>query len=287
MTEADYPPSPPTVPGYALPPGTYRAERVHHTSHVRLFVLLTVSLAVVVGVLVTVTWLKAPQPPKYTCDHPPACGRPPVRPPAGTVPGVVSGPPVPQGLLDPAAGTAHLDLKSALPSAVQPLPRAAQAAHSFPVYTAHDGAFTVEYPPGATVDGTGVSWGYKGGQAVFLSAPADNRTAREMVETLIQKLYPSATIDYQIPNAMVGYQPGYGEIDNVFTTQSGSASYTHLRVLAMIAVKNDLALIALAVGPYHKFTQADVEHPSGANLDIAALMGPFVNSFRWAGDPPR
>jgi hypothetical protein len=286
MNEPD-PPSPPNFPGYAVHPGPYQAARVRHTSHARLFMILGVSLTLVVAVLVTVAWLIAPPTPKYTCDHPPACGRPPVRPPAGTVPGVVSGPPVPTGLLDPPGGGAHSSVKSGPPSAAQPFPRAARPVYSFSVFRSGDGAFTVEYPPGATVDQSGVSWRYNGGQAVFLGVPARNRTAREIAETVIQKLFPSATIDYPIPNAMVGYQPGYGEIDNVFTTQSGSASYTHLRVLAMVAVKHDLALIAFAVGPYHKFTQADVDHPSGANLEIAMLMGPFVNSFRWTGDPPR
>ncbi len=48
------------------------------------------------------------------------------------------------------------------------------------------------------------------------------------------------------------------------------------------------ALIAAAVGPYHEFgPKSGASKPSGANLQLALDMGKYVNSFRWAGDPPR
>ena len=49
---------------------------------------------------------------------------------------------------------------------------------------------------------------------------------------------------------MVGYQPGYGEIADCWP-QGANSSYMRMRVLVMVAVKNDLALVAAAVGPYH------------------------------------
>jgi hypothetical protein len=61
-----------------------------------------------------------------------------------------------------------------------------------------------------------------------------------------------------------------------------------LRVLMMVAVKNGLALIASAVGPYHKFSpDYGAGQPSGANLELALDMAKYVNSFRWSGDPSR
>jgi hypothetical protein len=86
---------------------------------------------------------------------------------------------------------------------------------------------------------------------------------------------------------MVGYQLGYGEVDDVYP-QDGSGKYQRLRVLVMVAVKNDLALIAAAIGPYHQFTpDFGLGQPSGANLELALDMSKYVNSFMWRGDPPR
>jgi hypothetical protein len=56
----------------------------------------------------------------------------------------------------------------------------------------------------------------------------------------------------------------------------------------MVAVKNGLALIAAASGPYHRFSpDFSTGQPSGANLQIALDMAKYVNSFMWRGDPPR
>lgn len=51
---------------------------------------------------------------------------------------------------------------------------------------------------------------------------------------------------------MVGYQPGYGEVADTWP-QSSTASYRRIRILVLAAVKNDLALVAFATGPYHAF----------------------------------
>ena len=54
----------------------------------------------------------------------------------------------------------------------------------------------------------------------------------------------------------------------------------------MVAVKNDLALIAGAVGPYHAVRPGlRVGQAVGANLQLALDMGKYVNSFSWRGDP--
>ena len=56
----------------------------------------------------------------------------------------------------------------------------------------------------------------------------------------------------------------------------------------MVAVKNDLALIAAAVGPYHAVRAGlRLGQAVGANLQLALDMGKYVNSFTWRGDPPR
>jgi hypothetical protein len=92
---------------------------------------------------------------------------------------------------------------------------------------------------------------------------------------------------YEIPNAMVGYQPGYGLAADCWP-QASNASYSRMRVVVMVAVKNDLALVAGAAGPYHAFgPDFGSGKPSGANLQLALDMGKYVNSFHWRGDPLR
>jgi len=56
----------------------------------------------------------------------------------------------------------------------------------------------------------------------------------------------------------------------------------------MTAVKNDVALVAFATGPYRAFgPDSGPGIPSGANLQLAQDMGKYVNSFQWNGDPVR
>ena len=126
-----------------------------------------------------------------------------------------------------------------------------------------------------------------GGVMQFFSEPAAGRSPRDIAKATVKKSYPDATVAYEIPNAMVGYQPGYGEIYD-YWPQNPSARSSRIRILVMVAVKDDLALIASAEGPFREFgPDSGPGHPSGANLQIAEDMGRYVNSFTWRGDPPR
>jgi len=61
-----------------------------------------------------------------------------------------------------------------------------------------------------------------------------------------------------------------------------------MRIMVLVAVKDELALIAYAVGPYHQFGPTfGPGPPSGANLELAQDFGKYVNSFEWRGDPTR
>jgi len=103
----------------------------------------------------------------------------------------------------------------------------------------------------------------------------------------LRRTHPNARTSYEIPNPMVGYQPGYGVVADVWP-QDEDARYRHLRVLLLVAVRNDLALVAGAVGPFREFgPTVGPGRPSGANLEIAQDLGRYVNSFMWRGDPPR
>jgi hypothetical protein len=294
-------------PAYAMPAGCYAAPPVHHTSHRRLLVILGVGLLVVVAVGVLVAVLATPAPPQFPCA--PQCERPPIRPPVGTPGGPMARggvaslvtPDSPTALPAPATGQsgsppgqpAASTEQAAQPRAAQNVPRGAAVAgppvEVFPRFAPADGGFSVAYPAeNSTVRDGGVvmRFPHVDGEAVLLGKPAGDQTPDQIATGIIQKLYPGATRSYQIPNAMVGYQPGYGEVDD-FYPQAQTSSYTRVRVEVIVAEKNGLALIAAADGPYEQFTPDSTDHPSGANLKIASWIGYFVNSFAWHGDPPR
>lgn len=167
-----------------------------------------------------------------------------------------------------------------------------------PRFSADGGAFSVAYPgEGTAYEITLDPPGMNGVRAKYISGdtgvlnmfgePAWGRTARQMVEGVLKSQFPTATIAYAIPNASVGYEPGYGVIADVYPRDT-SSSFTRLRVIVMSAVRHDYALIATAAGPFHEFTpDYGTGHPSGANLEVAMDMGKYVNSFRWSGDRHR
>lgn len=161
-----------------------------------------------------------------------------------------------------------------------------------PRYTADDGAFSVNHPGEgsayrATYNGNGIVLRYVGGDTgtlVLFGEPAQNRPPQDIAQALIEEKYPNATVAYEIPNASVGYQPGYGVAADEYP-QNSTGKYARLRIMVLVAVKHDYALIAAAVGPYRRFTpDYGSGHPSPANLELARDMGKYVNSFRWRGD---
>lgn len=164
-----------------------------------------------------------------------------------------------------------------------------------PRFTSADGAFSVSYP----VEGaayqiskhdngiTAVLQAGDGGTMQLFSRPAAGRTPKEIAEGLVNETFQNTKTAYEIPNTMVGYQHGYGLAADMWP-QGAMSSSARMRVIVMVAVKNDLALIAGAVGPYRAFgPDFGSGKPSGANLQLALDMGKYVNSFSWRGDPPR
>ncbi|MGV0808103.1 zinc ribbon domain-containing protein [Mycolicibacterium setense] len=164
-----------------------------------------------------------------------------------------------------------------------------------PRFTAADGAFSVAYPAtgaaySVTTADDGVTADFlagDGGTMQLIGMPAAGRTPKGIATALLEETYPDTEIDYEIPNAMVGYHPGYGMVLDSWP-QNTTGDYMRVRVVILAAVKNDLALIAVASGPYHAYgPDFGPGIPSGANLDLALDMGKYVNSFRWRGDPAR
>ena len=224
-----------------------RPIKTRPTSYVRVLGPLAAGLGIVVAAAVTAAMLVTPAAKAYVC--PPDCGRPPLGTPVETN----------------------------------------------PRFSSDDGAFSVAYPGGesaytATFDPPGmhgVEVKFIGGDTGILALfgePAADRTPKQIAWQAIRSKYPEATLSYEIPNASVGYQPGYGVVADVYSRDS-AAENSRLRVIVMAAVKHDYALIAAAVGPYHQFSpDFGNGQPSGANLELAMDIGKYVNSFRWGGD---
>jgi hypothetical protein len=234
-------------PGYSVPRQSYTAAPPRYTSVPRLVVILGAVLSAFVAAVVAASVLTTKPTVQYSC--PPDCGRPPTGVP------------------------------------VQASPR----------WVAGDRSFSVSYPaPGTAYDLTmeddGVSAVYTGGDGgtmELFGVPAQGRSAEQVVDDLIRDKQPDATVAYVLPNATVGYQPGYGVVLDVYPT-SGSGVSTRTRIVILAAVKNDLTLIGAAIGPYRQFTPEDGPGPpSGANVQLAEDLGKYVNSFLWKGDPPR
>jgi len=164
-----------------------------------------------------------------------------------------------------------------------------------PRFTAPGGEFSVSYPaPGAAYDVTTESNGVTanwtagdGGTLRLFSRPAQGRDSKQIAKELLQDGFPDAATAYELPNATVGFRRGYGEVAD-FQPLGASSKSDRLRIIVIVAVKNNLALVAAAVGPLRVFTPSfGPGPPSPANLQIAQDMGKYVNSFSWRGDPPR
>ncbi len=53
-------------------------------------------------------------------------------------------------------------------------------------------------------------------------------------------MFPDAVTSYELPNAILGYEPGYGEVADDWP-KGTTTDAQHLRIILIVAVKNDLA----------------------------------------------
>lgn len=165
---------------------------------------------------------------------------------------------------------------------------------SLPRFTATGGEFSVAHPPPGgkyqvTTGQDGVTARLTtgdGGVLRLFGLTANDRDARAVVEQILAVQFPIARISYELPNAAVGYEAGYGVVADFQTP--GLSNRNDQRLILIAAVKNGLALVALAEGPFRRFSpQFGPGPPSAANTEVAIDMGRYVDSFRWRGDPPR
>ncbi|HZQ34022.1 MAG TPA: hypothetical protein VFB19_20085, partial [Mycobacterium sp.] len=193
MNDSPDKPSASERPGYALPQQSYTVPPERHTSHIRLFVILGVSLAVVIAAVVVASILLIKPPPEPRC--PQDCHAPPVGPPVGNPPEVGGGPPVPTAVPNAPARPAFSKEEPAarqIPDVpgITGMTIMAAPVSSFPRFRMSDGSFSVSYPKGANVQSNGLSWTAEGGQARFFGVRAQGLTPREIAERLVKADFP-------------------------------------------------------------------------------------------------
>jgi hypothetical protein len=273
---------------------------MRHTSHLRLFTIFVVGLAVAIAAVFGVRALVVKPVHQRVCPQDCRHRHPPLGPPGGVVPGVGPGAPVPTAVPGPPPGAAESSSAQANSDPLaqtaapvgQPATQSAVPVESWDHFQANDGSFSFSYPDHASTDANGVSWTYQDDTAQLFGVPANNLTPQQIAQQFIKARFPNATLGYEIPNARVGYQGGYGEIDNL-VPQNSSGPYNPQRVLIIVAVKNGTAVVAEAAGPvyYPANPEGTIMHATGAQLAVAddsdALFHYWVNSVSWKGDPPR
>ncbi len=234
--------------GYAVPAGDYRARRERGPAYfVTIGLWVILLVAAMMGGLSVLATRITPTSTTYHC--PPDCGRPP----------------------------------TGLPVAINPR------------FFAQDGSFSVSYPASGTAyDVTTEPNGVRaelnigdGGDAAVVQRAGQGRDARQVAADLKGQMFPDAVTSYELPNAILGYEPGYGEVDDDWP-KGTTTDAQHLRIILIVAVKNDLALVAGAVGAV---PPVRARRRAGGRRHRRTSTSPrtckYVNSFMWRGDPPR
>lgn len=142
----------------------------------------------------------------------------------------------------------------------------------------YGGAQPIEVP----YNGKQVRVQLNGGTIQFASVATGALTAQQLVDQSVAKIAPNAVLEYEIPNAFVGYQLGYGAVYDV-QPNSTNGNGVDDRLLLMAAVRNGIGVVVLADGPFDRNFAQDplLNHPAFVGLDIALFLDSSVNSVTW------
>lgn len=120
--------------------------------------------------------------------------------------------------------------------------------------------------------------------ADFSGSTLGGASAQQVVQSIASSDMPSASLAYELPDAVVGTVPGYGNVydDNV---NSSAGSQLDLRVAVIAAVQNGVAIVMMAYGPDDPSFESlpFLAHPSFIDLDLAINgdLDAIANSIRW------
>lgn len=123
---------------------------------------------------------------------------------------------------------------------------------------------------------------------VFGASAEASLSARAVVADVVAGSLPGAEIAYRLPGASVGYQPGAGAVYD-YTPDSANGTASTERVVVICALKHHLAIVAIAAGPYVRFTASypGINFPVAVDSFAGLLLNDPLNTVRWPGDPPR
>lgn len=156
-------------------------------------------------------------------------------------------------------------------------------------YTSSAFGYSVDYTQfsPSRQDSQSVGWDLQtdsGTYSVDVAAgDAHDRSAGEVVSSVIDNNFPDYTSLYDVPGAEVGYAPGAGAVyDNEVTPFFGTASDSRLVILA--AVKKGLAIAVVGSGDA---SGSQGGHPDPSGLPVSSFVDDLANGTRWPGDPAR
>jgi hypothetical protein len=121
----------------------------------------------------------------------------------------------------------------------------------------------------------------------FVGTDPQGRSPQQIVNDVQQNNYADASYAYTIPGADLGYTPGYGNVYDVTVAPGGGAA-VHDRLIVIAAVKNNVAVVFLGLGPYQATNPKIDGHPNPSDTPLVNL-GDFeenLKSVTWKGDPP-
>jgi len=262
-SDASWPTSPPGAPGLraGFPEIRRPAPPGHRFSHVAMVSLLILALAALTAILVVVAVVAPPAPPK-PCP-PLGCQSPPI------------------GQLGAAAlqtgPTLQLDQPKLYTNSqgftvkIYPF---FPGSTSYPGYQTFSDGITLTYPFKASYGGTAY--------LSVIGAPADGNTAEDIVAYEVNQMAPNAQVEYIMPEAYVGYEPGYGA---AFETEVASADgqSTTYQIIVEAAIRNGFAIAVVAdgasLGQVRPSSTWWDGHPSPAAISVAYMADTTVNSI--------
>jgi hypothetical protein len=249
LPDTPWPSAPPGTPGLKVGfPGAHElalpTDRVSHRAKI---LLLIGGLGVLTVLLVVVALFATPGPAPYC--NPLKCQGPPIRHP---------------GLQQSAAGA----------------PEAAGI-----LYTNSQG-FTVRYPAGPQIQtgsgGIDLTYDYNNGGESSLEVvggPADGATAETAVESVANQEFPDTQPTYELPDPLIGYQPGFGAAFSVQPASADGSTQTD-QVVVAAAIKNNFSIIVLEEGALLPTVTTSSPfydgHPSPAGVNMAYGVGDFI-----------
>ena len=158
--------------------------------------------------------------------------------------------------------------------------------------------FTVRYPPQPQVqtDSGGIDLTYdyvEGGDSSLdvAGGSAGGATAETEVQNVVAQDFPDTQPTYELPDPLIGYEPGYGAAYSVQPASADGSTRTD-QVVVAAAVKNGFAIIVLEEGALLPTVTSRSQyfngHPSPAGVNMAYGVGDFIVnriSFPDNGDP--